>query len=205
MFPRQITARVVPTLTNKTVGVWMADTPNGAGKAWPAPHMNTLPPGSVANVYQVRFCAASMPQFSFWRHASSPEFCGSDSLFTQQTLTAEHEDGRSAAGSRCRCSTLHRRIPMVYVQMFPGRTISILVPATLSFSVTLTRTHCITVNGYLSGGRPQIWITTQILQQCTQCGRAIQISWIAIPTLTAVPIYLAEACRSGARASMPST
>jgi hypothetical protein len=148
MFPRQITARVVPTLTNKTVGVWMADTPNGAGKAWPAPHMNTLPPGSVANVYQVRLRAASIPQYSFSRHPSSPsfspEFCGSDPLFTQQPLTAEHEDGRSAAGSRCRCGTLRRRLPMVYVPMFSGRIIRILASATLSFSVTLT--HALTAS-----------------------------------------------------------
>ena len=54
-FWSQVAARVVPKLPNRTVGVWMADEPNGAGgphHVWPPPHMSTLPPGSVANVYQ---------------------------------------------------------------------------------------------------------------------------------------------------------
>ena len=54
-FWQQVTAHVVPQLTNKSVGVWMADTPNGAGgreHVWPPPHMSTLPHDAVANVYQ---------------------------------------------------------------------------------------------------------------------------------------------------------
>jgi hypothetical protein len=41
-------------LPNKrTLGVWLADTPNGAGGGvWPAPRLSSLPPGSFVNVYQ---------------------------------------------------------------------------------------------------------------------------------------------------------
>jgi hypothetical protein len=62
-FWKQITARVVPKLSGKTVGVWMADRPNGAGgphHVWPPPHMSTLPPASVANVYQSMSTAAPL-------------------------------------------------------------------------------------------------------------------------------------------------
>ena len=55
-FWEQVTKQVIPQLTNKTVGVWMSDTPNhgGAPEHWyfPPPNMSTLPAGAVANVYQ---------------------------------------------------------------------------------------------------------------------------------------------------------
>ena len=55
-FWEQVSAKVVPSLGGgRTVGVWMADRPNGAGGSehvWPPPHMSSLPKGSVANVYQ---------------------------------------------------------------------------------------------------------------------------------------------------------
>ena len=57
-FWTQVIARVIPQIQNhgnRTVGVWVADRPNGAGGSqhvWSAPHMETLPKGSVANVYQ---------------------------------------------------------------------------------------------------------------------------------------------------------
>lgn len=52
-FWTQITEQVIPAFGgNRTVGVWMANTPNGASGVWPPPNMATLPKGSVANVYQ---------------------------------------------------------------------------------------------------------------------------------------------------------
>eukprot|EP00039_Didymoeca_costata_P008872 m.117984 g.117984 ORF g.117984 m.117984 type:complete len:562 (-) comp14267_c0_seq2:2181-3866(-) len=54
-FWTQVTAQVAPNLIGKTLGVWMADTPNGAGgplRVWPAPKMSTLPRSAIANIYQ---------------------------------------------------------------------------------------------------------------------------------------------------------
>lgn len=52
-FWQQMSALVLPAL-NRTVQVWMADTPNGASNcgAWPAPTMTKFPAGTVANIYQ---------------------------------------------------------------------------------------------------------------------------------------------------------
>jgi hypothetical protein len=71
-FWSQVTARVVPKLgAGKTVGVWMADRPNGAGgpsHVWPAPHMATLPRGAVANVYQSMRTAGPILDAGYPRH-----------------------------------------------------------------------------------------------------------------------------------------
>lgn len=68
-FWRELSSRVLPSL-NRTVGVWMADTPNGASPMWPAPHMSTLPRGSVANVY-VSFLFFFIVAFLFGRAEAS--------------------------------------------------------------------------------------------------------------------------------------
>ena len=63
-FWQELSKQVIPKLgPNKTVGVWIADTPNGAGgpqHVWPAPLMSALPKGSVANVYQTMGTAAQL-------------------------------------------------------------------------------------------------------------------------------------------------
>jgi len=54
-FWSSVATNVVPKLPgfpNRTVGVWMADRPNGASPYWPPPHMRDLPANAVANVYQ---------------------------------------------------------------------------------------------------------------------------------------------------------
>jgi hexosaminidase len=60
-FWSQMSSLVFPKL-KKTISVWIADTPNPAGgkEQWPAPHMRTLPPGSIANVYQTIGTAKAM-------------------------------------------------------------------------------------------------------------------------------------------------
>ena len=45
----------------RTLGIWLADTPNGAGgpaHIWPAPQLSSLPPGSFVNVSFVRTTAS---------------------------------------------------------------------------------------------------------------------------------------------------
>jgi hypothetical protein len=53
-FWQQLGAKVLPKLSQKrTLGVWLADTPNPAGGGvWPAPKLSSLPVGSFVNVYQ---------------------------------------------------------------------------------------------------------------------------------------------------------
>jgi hypothetical protein len=53
-FWEQLGSKVLAKLPQKrTLGVWLADTPNGAGGGvWPAPKLSSLPPGSFVNVYQ---------------------------------------------------------------------------------------------------------------------------------------------------------
>ena len=61
-FWQQLSARVMAKLPRKrTLGVWLADTPNGAGGGvWPAPHLSSLPPGSFVptpfDIYCLSWC-----------------------------------------------------------------------------------------------------------------------------------------------------
>ena len=57
-FWQQLSAKVLAKLPRKrTLGVWLADTPNGAGGGvWPAPHLSSLPPGSFVRTPVDMYC-----------------------------------------------------------------------------------------------------------------------------------------------------
>lgn len=84
-FWRELSSRVLPSL-NRTVGVWMADTPNGASPMWPPPHMSTLPTGSVANVYVSFFYLSSA--CIFWT-CRSQHYCIQITRFAKPCLDCQ--------------------------------------------------------------------------------------------------------------------